>query len=95
MFRLPVSDADCCWPPRPAGASASPVRSPSRSGVFDSVVIVLPAASHNSCTEPKLDTGTRYENGSTMSVTRRYCPSGETSTVRIIAGSPSLRPFSL
>src|SRR5688572_21445814 len=90
MFRLPVSVGDDSGPPRPAGGS-SPIRSPSRSGVRVSVAMVFPERSHTSCTEPKLDTGTRYENGSSIFVTRTYWPSGDRSTDRNIAGGPTFR----
>ena len=91
MFRFPVSDAVCCGPPRPppAGTSASPADSPSRNGCLFSVATTLPLKSHSSCTEPKFVTGTRYENGSVICVTRKNWPSGDASTARIMPGTPT------
>ena len=90
-LRFPVSEADCVAPrPNPAGASSSPT-SPSRSGVRPSSATIFPLASHNWSIEPKLDVGTRYENGSAMRLTRKYAPSGDASTDRIMAGAPILR----
>ena len=90
MFRLPVSCA-----PAPAAAPPKPPRPSSRSGVVCSVVSTLPLASHNSCTLPNDDTGTRYENGSVIRVTRKCAASAAASTERIIAGVPTRRTVRL
>ena len=54
-------------------------------------IFPLRVRSQSSSTEPKLETGTMYENGSVIWVTRAYSPSGETSADRIIAGAPIFR----
>ena len=49
----------------------------------------LPLSSQISSTDPKLETGTSYEKGLSMRVTRTYLPSGARSIARIIAGDPT------
>ena len=56
-----------------------------RSAIF---ARTLPSPSQISSTDPKLLTGTSYENGLTMRVTRTNFASGDGSSARIIAGCP-------
>ena len=84
MLRLALSALS----PRRAVGSPLSAGAPSRSAVVASVVMTRPFASHSSSTEPKLDTGTRYEYGSVMRVTRTNAPSGAASRSRMVAGAP-------
>ena len=86
MFRLPVSAA-----PAPAAGPPRPPRPSSRSGVVCNVAIARPVPSQSSCTLPNEETGTKYEKGSVIRVTRKCMASLDASTARIIAGAPMRR----
>ena len=94
MLRLPVSVAvrlSAASRRRCVGITIAAASALAQRRACSSVATTLPFASHSSCTEPKFVTGTMYENGSTIRVTRKYCPSGDASTLRIIAGAPIFR----
>ena len=76
-------------PESESGRGPSSPELPSRSSRSASVATRAPSTVHNCSADPKLCTGTRYENGFCITVTRRYFPSGPTSTPLIIAGAPT------